>query len=149
MRDVFAIATKAAVVRNQRVLVLYKTEAEMRGDRSDNSADLPGGRLGHGEDLVEGLRREVLEESGLAVDVGPVVHAWGFVKPDGTHLVILLYACSSESGEVRLGPEHNHHRWVAAAETASFPRWIGEAVERAVGRHARRSGGDGRDPAGA
>lgn len=74
------IAVKGAVVKDGKVLTLYKTEAERARDRSSEPADLPGGRLEYGEDPTKGLYREIQEETGLRVKVGSVIHAWNVMR---------------------------------------------------------------------
>ncbi len=49
-----------------RVLLVRSEVLEVRWN-------LPGGGLDRGETLVEGLRREVREETGLEIEVGPLV----------------------------------------------------------------------------
>ena len=41
---------------------------------------LPGGRVAFGESPIEALRREVAEETGLAVEVVAPVATWHYVK---------------------------------------------------------------------
>ena len=66
---------------------------------------LPGGGVQHGEEPREALRREIEEESGLAVTVGPLLDVLSDVRtlPDGTslHTVRLIYRVASWEGTLR------------------------------------------------
>ena len=66
---------------------------------------LPGGGVQHGETPVDSVRREIEEESGLAVTVGPLLDVLSDVRtlPDGTslHTVRLIYDVSSWHGTLR------------------------------------------------
>jgi 8-oxo-dGTP diphosphatase len=67
---------------------------------------LPGGGVQHGEDPPDSLRREMKEESGLAVEVGPLLDVLSDVRtvpPDGVnlHTVRLIYGIDGWQGELR------------------------------------------------
>jgi len=66
---------------------------------------LPGGGVHHGEGPTDSLTREVEEESGLTVSVGPLLDVLSDVRtiPDGTslHTVRIIYRVDSWSGTLR------------------------------------------------
>jgi ADP-ribose pyrophosphatase YjhB (NUDIX family) len=70
---------------------------------------LPGGGVDHGESPTVSLTREMEEESGLTVTVGPLLDVLSDVRtiPDGTnlHTVRIIYRVASWSGTLR--PEAN------------------------------------------
>lgn len=55
---------------------------------------VPGGRVEAGEDDATATAREVLEETGLVVEVGALVGTVERDAPDGSVYVIADYACS-------------------------------------------------------
>ena len=66
---------------------------------------LPGGGVQHGESPPDSLRREMEEESGLTVSLGPLLEILSDVRtiPDGTslHTVRLIYRVESWEGTLR------------------------------------------------
>jgi 8-oxo-dGTP diphosphatase len=66
---------------------------------------LPGGGVQHGERPPDSLRREMEEESGLTVSLGPLLDVLSDVRtiPDGTslHTVRLIYHVESWEGTLR------------------------------------------------
>ena len=66
------VAAVGGVVLEANCVLLVKRGAPPR----QGEWSLPGGQLELGESLVEGVRREVREETGLDVEVGPVVEVF-------------------------------------------------------------------------
>ncbi|MCC6525803.1 MAG: NUDIX domain-containing protein [Polyangiaceae bacterium] len=101
---------------------------------------LPGGHLEHGEHLEAAVAREVEEETGLSVRVGPLVEVVElFVPPEPGqaraatgHYVVLDYLCEVLGGELRAGDDAAEVALVAPRALGGYG--VSEAVARVVGR---------------
>ncbi len=88
---------------------------------------LPGGGLDHGEDPVDGLRREFLEETGLAITPGPLLGVLSdvFTLPDGAslHSLRIIYAVDDFTGTLRdeLDGSSDAARWIPRREALDLP----------------------------
>lgn len=112
------VACVGAVITDSddRLLLVLRARAPAAGTWS-----LPGGRVEHGEDDGTALRREVLEETGLQVQVGPLV---GRVRRPGPGRVvygIADYACHPVGGSLAAGDDAADVAWVPAADLAGLP----------------------------
>ncbi|MBI1920517.1 MAG: NUDIX domain-containing protein [Geobacter sp.] len=84
---------------------------------------MPGGKIDLGEPIVSALKREVMEEVGLEVEVAELIDVFEHLTPgeENYHFVILYYRCHPLSCAIN----HNHHevaeaRWVPRSELRSF-----------------------------
>lgn len=108
----FGVAVKAYIFKDNKLLVIYKTEAEAQGNlNTEDRRDIPGGRVDFGEQPEIALRREVYEEVGLQIDVLQPFMVWSFVKNE-LQLVGINYLCLWHSGEVVLSVEHEKYEWL-------------------------------------
>lgn len=105
-------AVGGVVLQGDAVLLVKRAFPPRQGEWS-----LPGGQLELGESLTEGVAREVFEETGLRVDVGPVVEVFDRVHRDEAgrirfHFVIVDFLCRAVGGALRAGDDAAEVRWV-------------------------------------
>ena len=67
----------ALIFRRGKILLVERGKEPLKGYWS-----LPGGALETGERLKDGLRREVMEETGLIVEPGEVFEIFERIMPD-------------------------------------------------------------------
>jgi 8-oxo-dGTP diphosphatase len=103
-----------------RVLLIKRRFEPLAGRWS-----LPGGALEVGETLAEGLAREMKEETGLDVDVGPAVDVFDRITRDDEgrarfHYVLVDFLCSVRAGAPVAGSDVAE---VALVETGDLSRY--------------------------
>jgi 8-oxo-dGTP diphosphatase len=86
---------------------------------------LPGGLIELGETAQEAVRREVREECGIEVEVGPVLGLFEPIEqqPDGRilyHFVVIDFLARYVSGDLLRGDDAAEVRWVAPTDVAGY-----------------------------
>ena len=107
------LAVSAAIFRDGKVLLVRRARSSAKGFYS-----LPGGRVEFGESLHEALRREVDEETGLAIDIAGLA-GWREVLPSasgGGHYLIMSFAARWKDREPVLNHEHDDFKWLKPDE---------------------------------
>jgi ADP-ribose pyrophosphatase YjhB (NUDIX family) len=100
------VGVGAVVLTDDRQVVLVKRRHEpLAGQWS-----LPGGTLELGETLEAGTAREIREETGLIVEVGPVVEVFDRILLDEHervqyHFVLVDYLCRVRGGRLEAGTD--------------------------------------------
>lgn len=99
-----------------------------------NQWSLPGGTLEVGETLEAGVAREIGEETGLSVDVGPVVDVFDRILFDDAgrvrhHFVLVDYLCRPSGGRLRGGSDVSD---ATIADPAALGRYEMTAKAQAV-----------------
>lgn len=85
--------------------------------RRDNGHwEPPGGVLEPDETIVDGLRREVAEETGLDVAVGDLT---GVYKNMTRAIVALVFRCGVQGGSLRTNDEVSEFRWMSVDEVSA------------------------------
>jgi 8-oxo-dGTP diphosphatase len=82
---------------------------------------LPGGRIEPGETDAEALVREMLEETGLHVELGPLVGQVQRPGLNGAVIDIRDYAATIAGGALRAGDDAADARWVDIGDLGSLP----------------------------
>lgn len=115
------VSVGAVVVDGNRVLLARRGNEPLKGRWS-----LPGGVVEIGETLEDALAREVREETGLVVTVGPVLEVLDRIHTaaDGRvefHYVIVDYLCRATNPEdARAASDVDDVRWAQANQLEEF-----------------------------
>lgn len=126
MEDVYHLGIKALLRRHDgRILLLQVNPKKLRGEQRQYW-DLPGGRVQRGDTVVDTLRREVREETGI--DALNAIKEVGMVlsniriplnEIDSAGLILGVYTCSiPDDATVALSDEHTAYDWFAPKEAA-------------------------------
>jgi ADP-ribose pyrophosphatase YjhB (NUDIX family) len=115
------LAVSAAIFRDGQVLVVRRAGAPAKGLWT-----LPGGRVEVGETLVDALKREIVEETALTIDVIGLAGYREIILPQavgerGRHFVILPFAARWISGEPVLNDELSDGRWMPVEAVTGLP----------------------------
>lgn len=112
------LAVSAAIVRDGHVLVVRRARPPLL-------FTLPGGVVETGETLTEAIQREVLEETGLAIEPVALAGYREAITRDTEsrvqrHFVILAFAARWAGGEPRLNDELSEAHWLRPAQLADL-----------------------------
>ena len=102
-KDINKIA-KAVIIKDGKALILFRSGSQRHADKWD----LPGGHLNEGEDLIEGLFREVYEETGLTLSE-PIesLYAKGNTS---------FFKAGLPQEDIRLSHEHTEYKFISPEE---------------------------------
>ena len=132
-RDRPRVGVGAGVVSESGQVLLVKRQNEpLAGQWS-----LPGGMLELGETLEAGVEREILEETGLHVEVGRLVEVFDRILLDDEggvrhHLVLVDYVCRVRAGVLRAATDVDAAIWVPPTELARYR--LTEKAQAVIGK---------------
>jgi 8-oxo-dGTP pyrophosphatase MutT (NUDIX family) len=87
----FPVSIKGVVLLDGQVALLKNGRDEW---------ELPGGKLEVGERPEDCLRREIAEELGLEILVGPLLDTWLYHIYDGLDVFVVTYGCVAQGNQV-------------------------------------------------
>ena len=104
------LAVSASIFRDGKVLLIQRAHPPAQGSWS-----VPGGRVEFGEALHVALAREVMEETGLEIEILGMA-GWREVLPTGSgagkHFVVMSFAARWVAGEPVLNGECSDFAWL-------------------------------------
>lgn len=109
----FRLAVKAVILDEQGRCLLIRRSAHNRN--FVGRWEWPGGKVDPGEDFATALKREVMEETGLQVEITGLAGATHFEMP-AVHVILLCLEARPAGGELKLSEEHDDSGWTPLAE---------------------------------
>lgn len=114
-------AAKGAVVHNGKILFLRESGSYVDGS-NPGKYDTPGGRLNPGEGWIDGIKREVFEETGLKVETAApfFTREWRVTRAtEEWHIRAVFFAIPMDADQVTLSMDHDHYVWVDPRDAAT------------------------------
>jgi ADP-ribose pyrophosphatase YjhB (NUDIX family) len=113
------VGVGGVVIDRDRVLLIRRGSEPLKGEWS-----LPGGLLELGEELTAGVRRELLEETGLEVEPLAIILPFDRIVREGSrvkyHYVIVDYLCRRKRGRLRPASDVVDARWVRRKDLPQY-----------------------------
>lgn len=110
---VFAIVGSKAVVQHDDGEILFMRRSEKCVN--PRKWDYPGGGIDKGEDPIEGVRREALEEAGVVLT--KVIPVQVFSEFNGDDFVVMIgYSALTKQKKITLSWEHDKYMWLPKKE---------------------------------
>lgn len=128
--DLFQLGVKLLLVdvTRERVLLL-QVNVEDFADRTESYWDIPGGRVQRGDTIMDTLRRELQEETGVGEVPDPQLLTTVLAKTripheqSDTGLLLQIYTSTvTEAPDIQLSAEHTDYQWMT-------PRVAAEALQ--------------------
>lgn len=122
MRRLQRISATGLIVDSQDRILVIK--------RSDNDDFLPGvwvfpgGGVDYQEEPEEALKREILEECGIEVEISHPLTTFSYMMPSKQgekHAVEIIYLCTlANDQKVNLSFEHSDFKWISFSEISQI-----------------------------
>jgi 8-oxo-dGTP diphosphatase len=114
------VGVGAVIVQGGRVLIVKRKYDPLAGQWS-----IPGGAVELGETLEASIAREMLEETGLEIEVGPVIEVFDRITRDEEgrvryHFVLVDYLCWPAGGALQAGSDVAEAMFVHPADLGPY-----------------------------
>ena len=117
MDTLFLIGPRATIynTKTNKVLLLQRNDG-------NNAWEIPGGKRENNEDIIDSLKREVFEETGLTINeyklvyVSPIFENHPFLKP----FLNIGYLCFVDNSDVIISNEHIDYKWISVEELVNY-----------------------------
>jgi ADP-ribose pyrophosphatase YjhB (NUDIX family) len=137
------VGVGAVVIDAGRVVLVLRRYDPLAGRWS-----LPGGTLEIGETLEAGVAREILEETGLEIRVGPIIETFDRIIRDDEgrvryHFVLVDYLCWPIGGQLQSGSDVDDAVFVLPERLSEFAltNKATEIIERGLALDLGKHGG--------
>lgn len=142
-KTLHSVIVNGVIFKGNKVLISQRSTGERH---APGKWTIPGGKIdrtgGDVFNIIERtLAREIREETGIEIEgeILPVTNNT-FIRPNGQHVIALIYKCRYKSGKARPLEDTTACRWVSLVEITSmdFPPNVKGYILKAYGGHSKK-----------
>lgn len=120
---ILQVAAKAAIMNSSGKVLIMREAPTGKNNVKVGQWGLIGGRIEPHETFMQGLKREVREETSLDVDImrplyvgewHPVIHGQQY------KIIAVFMLCKAQSDQVRSSPEHDLYEWINPKDRTKY-----------------------------
>ncbi len=112
------VPVTAAIEKDGKFLLVKRSEKEAN---YPGKWIFPGGKVEKGEDALQGLLREIKEETGLEVqDKAAMIRTYHFTRSDGGNALGFNFVLQWKAGEVVLGDGLTDYSWILPEDIVKY-----------------------------
>lgn len=116
--------TQNVVIKNSEGLVLILRH-------TTGNWLLPGGKINSGENSMEGLKREVREETGIEnFGINKILDIDSWIENGKGTFVVTFLVDTEDTSDVKLSNEHTEYNWVSQEDLDSYHFWHEDIKKR-------------------
>jgi 8-oxo-dGTP diphosphatase len=117
------ISVCAIIWKDDKVLLTRRGKEPRKGEWS-----FPGGAQDTGETALEALHREIAEETGLEIEIGPLIEVIDSITKDDNdqvqyHYTILDYVARHKHGTAVAADDVSEVMWTSLKKALSLLKW--------------------------
>ncbi|TKJ17244.1 hypothetical protein CEE44_01790 [Candidatus Woesearchaeota archaeon B3_Woes] len=108
----FSLAAKSFIMNDNKLLIIKRSDDNVQ---KPGIWEVPGGRLGLEENHIEGLKREIKEETGLNIEVVRPLTLRKFTRDDNQRIELTNFLCKLSNPldkNIKLSQEHTNSEWI-------------------------------------
>ena len=108
----FSLAAKSFILNDNKLLIIKRSDDNVQ---KPGIWEVPGGRLNPNEDHLNGLKREIKEETGLNIEVIKPLTIRKFTREDNQRIELTNFLCKLSNPldkNIKLSHEHTNSEWI-------------------------------------
>ena len=133
------VGVGAVVFKTDQILMIRRSKEPKKGQWS-----LPGGAQHLGETVKEAISREVLEETGITIQIAELIDVVDFIEWDegrskpAYQYTLIDYAAEYVSGELQANSDASEARYFNIEDILALPLW--DETKRVIKQAAKQRG---------